>query len=173
MLNTCSSSEKMMLLSLLLHGFWHTSLVYTWITWIRKIKIIMSYDAAWKLSFLIGSLSAARHTDRIGSFLSFIFFSQPCIFLFLCLLSSPKSSHRCTYVIMCHRLCQPWSHKQFFGMSSISNFEWFSLWARNSELLSFCPSSFLGMLPRHCKCWLVIPYLVDGYSIRLTVCCIP
>lgn len=73
MLNTCSSSEKMMLLSLLLHGLWHTSLVYTWITWIRKIKIIMSYDAAWKLSFLIGSLSAARHTDRIGSFLSFIF----------------------------------------------------------------------------------------------------
>lgn len=73
MLNTCSSSEKMMLLSLLLHGFWHTSLVYTWITWIRKIKIIMSYDAAWKLSFLIGSLSAARHAYRIGSFLSFIF----------------------------------------------------------------------------------------------------
>lgn len=90
MLNTCNSSEKMMVLSLLLHGFWHTSSVYTSIAWTRKIKIVMPYDAAWKLAFLIGSLSPARHTYRIGSSLSFFFLSALYLFVSLSPLFSQK-----------------------------------------------------------------------------------
>lgn len=46
----------------------------------------MSYGTALKFNFLIGSLTAARQTHRIGK-------------LFPHFLSSPESSHRCTCIL--------------------------------------------------------------------------
>lgn len=64
-----------------------------------------------------------------------------------------------------HLQAVPWHHTVLHCPSEL---EWFSPWARHPELLSFCPSSFLGMLPMRRKCLLIISYFVAGLSIRLT-----